>query len=119
MTSPRFQIIYADPQWQFKFLKPFRQLPQGGSYDRHRMLPYPSLTVEEICSLPVASICAADCVLFLWATYPMLPDAFKVIAEWGFEFKTVGFTWVKRTRRDTAFHFGMGYWTRASATRSR
>ena len=114
MSSHYFNIIYADPPWQFKLLRPFGPLRQGQSYDTQRMLPYPSMSTEEISAIPVAPICDPDCVLFLWATYPMLPDALKVISAWGFEFKTVGFTWVKRTRRDRTFHFGMGYWTRSN-----
>lgn len=65
-------------------------------------------------ALPVASIAADDCVLFLWATYPNLPDAFRVIDSWGFTYKTVAFTWIKTNKDGTPF-MGLGYWTRANA----
>ena len=57
-------------------------------------LPYESMTVEEICALPVAECGADDCRLFLWTTNRYLPDAFKVLAAWGFEYKQT-LTWRK------------------------
>jgi hypothetical protein len=44
--------------------------------------------------------CAAkDCVLFLWATDPLLPKALELIEAWGFTYKTVGFYWAKTNKR--------------------
>jgi hypothetical protein len=34
---------------------------------------------------------------------------------WGFEYKTVAFTWAKRTPTDKAWHLGLGYWTRQNS----
>ena len=88
---------------------------------RNAVQHYDCMTVEEIAALPVADWAAKDCVLFLWATDPMLPQALRVISEWGFEYKTVGFYWAKTNKsaepeslsaRD--FFTGLGYWTRAN-----
>jgi N6-adenosine-specific RNA methylase IME4 len=68
-----------------------------------------------ICALPVADIADRDCALFLWATFPNLREAFEVITAWGFEYKTVAFTWVKRNKKSNSWFTGMGYWTRANA----
>jgi N6-adenosine-specific RNA methylase IME4 len=56
---------------------------------------------------------ADDCVLFMWAIDPMLPQAFDLIKAWGFQYKTVGFTWAKInvSGKDP---IGGGYWTRAN-----
>ena len=73
--------------------------------------------VAELTTLPVADLAADDCVLFLWATDPLLPKAFKLIEAWGFEYKTVGFYWVKTNaaaKSDQDFFTGLGYWTRAN-----
>lgn len=78
------------------------------------MPPYVCMGTEAIRALPVRDIAAQDCILFLWATYPMLPDALSVIEAWGFAYKTVAFTWVKANRSGKGFHFGLGYWTRAN-----
>src|SRR5262245_43694763 len=80
----RYNIIYADPPWRFRSWGP----------KSSRRPPYRCLSTADICALPVRKLCADDCILFLWAIYPMLPDAFKVIRAWGFTFKTVAFTWV-------------------------
>lgn len=55
-----------------------------------------------------------DCLLFMWVTYPKLNECFDVIKSWGFEYKTVAFTWVKKYRNGDNF-MGMGRWTRANA----
>ena len=50
------------------------------------------------------SIAADDCVLFHWATVPLLPQALEVMAAWGFTYKSQ-FVWVKDME-------GHGYWNR-------
>jgi N6-adenosine-specific RNA methylase IME4 len=87
---------------------------------------YATLSLAEIRELPVGDIAARDCVLFLWAVDPMLPEAIEVGRGWGFKFKTPAFYWAK-TRRVTStranlhtepehqlFPIGTGYWTRAN-----
>mgnify|MGYP001046508195 CR=1 FL=1 len=65
---------------------------------RNGRSPYAVMNHADICGLDVAGIAARDAVLLMWATYPKLEEAFEVIAAWGFEYKTVGFTWVKTNR---------------------
>ena len=57
------------------------------------------MKTEEICKIPVKDIADNDCILFMWATFPNLPDALRVIQEWGFTYKTLGFSWIKKTKR--------------------
>jgi len=73
------------------------------------------MTTDDICALPVADIAAKDCILFMWATFPNLPDAFKVLTAWGFTYKTVAFVWVKRNKKSPGWFWGLGHWTRANA----
>jgi N6-adenosine-specific RNA methylase IME4 len=56
-----------------------------------------------------------NAVLFLWTPCPQIPEALEVIKSWGFTFKTVAFTWVKRNKKKSSWFWGMGYWTRANA----
>ena len=63
---------------------------------------YPTMTFDQIKALRVPA--ADDCVLFMWATVPMLPQALAVIDTWGFQYKT-HFVWVKD-------RIGTGYWNR-------
>ena len=53
-------------------------------------------------------------ILFMWVTFPKLNECFEVIKEWGFEYKTNAFTWVKKYKNGDNF-MGMGRWTRANA----
>jgi len=76
---------------------------------------YPTMHVDDICALPVADIAAKDSALFLWATFPMLPEALRVITAWGFTFKTVAFVWLKQNKKSPGWFYGMGYWTRSNA----
>jgi len=57
------------------------------------------LKTKDIIDLPVKDITSDNAILFLWATFPNLPEAFKVIESWGFDYKTIGFTWIKLNRR--------------------
>src|SRR6476469_4114767 len=83
----RYGVIYADPPWSF------RNWSAKGT-GRNAVSHYDCIDFEALAALPVSKI-AADDFLVLWATDPMLPRAFELIDAWGFEFKTVGFYWVK------------------------
>lgn len=73
------------------------------------------MSTDEICALQVANISAENSVLFLWATFPNLQEAFRVIEAWGFSYRTVAFVWVKRNKKAVSWFMGLGYWTRANA----
>jgi N6-adenosine-specific RNA methylase IME4 len=78
---------------------------------------YDCLDIATLAKLPVADLAADNCVLFLWATDPLLPRAFDVIKAWGFEYKTVAFYLVKlnnKAEQDADYFTGLGYWTRAN-----
>ncbi len=82
-----------------------------GMVERH----YPTMPLEDIKALPVGDLAGADCALFLWATFPLLPEALEVIRAWGFKYKTVAFTWVKLAPKSERIFWGLGYWTRSNA----
>lgn len=100
----KYSVIYADPPWQYQDKK-----CNGNAADH-----YPTMKIDDICNLPVKDLAADDCVLFLWATYPMLKEALKVIEAWGFKYKSIGFQWVKQNRSGNGYFFGLGRWTRGN-----
>jgi N6-adenosine-specific RNA methylase IME4 len=102
----KYNIILADPPWAYRTWK--KQAER--SVERH----YEVMTEEDIKSLPVAGLAAEKSVLFLWITPPCLPQGIDTMRAWGFEYKTVAFTWVKTTKSTGGLHFGMGYYTRAN-----
>ena len=103
--NKKYSVIYADPPWQYE------QKNVQGAAEKH----YKTMKLNDICALPVAEISAKDSVLFLWATFPNLQEALEVIRAWGFEYKTVAFTWVKRNKKAPTWFMGLGYWTRSNA----
>ena len=64
---------------------------------------------------PVAELAAKDGALFLWATFPRLNEAFRVMEAWGFRYKTLAFLWLKQNRKADSWFYGMGFWTRSNA----
>lgn len=103
----RYGAILADPAWMFET---YSGKGKSRSAERH----YPCMTDDEIARLPVKEIAADDCVLFLWCTGAKLEEALWVIQKWGFDYKTVAFTWVKQNPKGSGFWKGMGYWTRSN-----
>lgn len=82
----KYRVIYADPPWRYG-----NTMPEGTTQpDDH----YPLLPLDDICALPVEQLALDDAVLFLWATSPILEDAFQVIHAWGFQYKA-SFVWDK------------------------
>ena len=57
------------------------------------------MSIDDLCALPVETLAGKDCLLFLWATFPQLPEALRLIKAWGFSFKTVAFVWLKLNRK--------------------
>jgi N6-adenosine-specific RNA methylase IME4 len=98
LPDRRFGVILADPEWRFEPWS--RETGLDRSPDNH----YPTSALEVIAARDVASIAAADCVLGLWATVPMLPQALGVMNRWGFDYRS-HVIWEKD-------RIGTGYWFR-------
>jgi N6-adenosine-specific RNA methylase IME4 len=104
----KYELIYADPPWEFKV---WSQKGRGRSADSH----YETMPLDRLKALPVAAICAKDCVLLLWATAPGLSVALELGVAWGFAYKRVAFVWIKKNRNNDRFFTGLGYYTRSNA----
>lgn len=101
----KYNVIYADPPWKYD------QKGLQGAAEKH----YPTMTIEDMCAMPVGDLADKDCVLFLWTTFPMLPEALRLIEAWGFQYKTVAFVWLKQNRKSPTWFYGLGFWTRGNA----
>lgn len=102
-----FNVILADPPWTFQV---FSAKGEGRSAKQH----YQTMTLDDICAMPVADFAARDCHLFLWLPGSALPHGLRVMEAWGFKYSATGFVWVK-TRADGQPAIGMGHTTRKSA----
>ena len=106
----KYQIIYADPPWSYDD-KLGSNSAKMGACEYH----YKTMSLEDICSLPINSITDDNCILFLWATMPKLQEAFKVINAWGFKHKTTAFTWIKLNPKANTIFKGIGRWVQGNA----
>jgi len=99
----KYQIIYADPPWAFE---------NGWCWERTKSRAdshYPTMSIEDICALPVKNICDEKCHLYLWTTSRdlMLGRAAKVCESWGFRPMNI-LTWGKP-------QISLGYYFRNSS----
>ena len=102
----KFYVLTADPAWQYN--------DKATAGKRGASFKYPTMSVNDIAKLDVNSIAQKNAILFLWATPPMIREAFLVMEAWGFTYKTFAFVWVKKSKKGTN-KIGMGNWTRANA----
>ena len=103
----QYSVIYADPPWSY------RDKAQAG--DRGVVFKYGVMDLASIIALPVPALAADNCALFMWATFPQLPDCLEVVRKWGFTYKTAAFTWVKTNAKSGTHFIGMGSYTRSNA----
>jgi N6-adenosine-specific RNA methylase IME4 len=102
----KYNIIYADPPWEYNFQK------RKDLSEEAKSKLYPTMKDSDIVELPIKNLTEPNAILFLWIMNSKLPLALDVISSWGFEYKTVAFTWVKTTKN--TYHFGGGNWTRSN-----
>lgn len=122
-----YDVILADPPWSFKVWN--KDTGNGRSAESH----YHTMTLEDICNLPVSQMTSKNCALFMWGVWPSIFDTQTVARAWGFEYKTLAFEWWKLNKQwsklsnfgmrlnsdygwiEKLFAFGMGYYTRANS----
>lgn len=118
-----FKAILADPPWRFKVWSGTEVVQARGSKSTYKpaSVHYRTIETRELAALPISSLAADDCVLFIWCCWPTLRDAWDLVGAWGFEYKTCAFDWMKghagqidMFRDDADPLMGMGYWTRAN-----
>lgn len=123
----KYKIIYADPAWSYK---------TWSDKGKDRSPKYDVMSLEDMKNLDIQSIAHKNSLLFMWSTYPNLPQALELMESWGFKYATVAFTWVKTIKHEDkiikkhegrqtkalihwagkggVYHMGMGYYTRAN-----
>ena len=107
LPEQKFDIIYADPPWTYKQQGPTAR----GAGANH----YNTMSLNELKEMPVRDISTDRAICFMWATFPLIREAIELMEAWGFEYKTVAFTWVKTNKGNGDIFMGMGAYTRANA----
>jgi N6-adenosine-specific RNA methylase IME4 len=90
----KYAVLYADPPWRYG--KP-QHGGKGKSNTGGAASHFPVVTVKTMMTWDIASICEADCQMFMWSSSPHLPQAIKLAEAWGFQhWTTVQFVWHKQ-----------------------
>jgi len=102
-SMKKYNVIYADPAWQQKAGRPL-----SGGYKKENgvqvfnpisntsaNLPYSTMSIEEIKSLPIKEIADKDAHLYMWVTNKYLMEAGEIIKAWGFKYSTT-LVWIKK-----------------------
>ena len=103
----KYQIIYADPPWNFG-----NRMYSSNKNDHHREITraYPVLKTLDICKLSIKDITDNNAVCFMWTVDAFIPEAIEVMNAWGFKYKTVAFIWQKKEKSGKQVCY-MGQWT--------
>ena len=110
--SPLYKVIIADPPWGYAN---WSERKNGAA-----QAIYNTMSIADLCAMPVSQIAAPDSVLLMWATNPKLAEAMKLVTAWGFEYVTK-MSWVKISGNPQTNlwgeveykpHYGIGFWVR-------
>lgn len=100
-----YDVILADPPWKFRT---YSAKGHGKSPERH----YSTMTLDEICAMPVREVTDRNAVLFMWCTWPTIFQAQRVIEAWGFHYSGLAWEWLKYNPKTGKYAFAGGYGTR-------
>lgn len=104
-AAMKYGVILIDPPYDHVT---WSDKGQGRSPSQH----YDTMSIDEICALPVEKYAADDCALFLWIRWPQIFDAERFIEAWGFKYSGLAWEWIKRNDITGKFAFGTGHGTR-------
>lgn len=105
LGGSKFQTILADPPWQF-------QNRTGKMAPEHKRLSrYPTMTLDDICDLPVEAVAGDPAHLYLWVPNALLPEGLKVMEHWGFKYKS-NIIWYKIRKDGGPDRRGVGFYFR-------
>ena len=101
----QFSTVLADPPWRF-------QNRTGKVAPEHRRLRrYRTMTLDEICGLPVAAHAHDPSHLYLWVPNALLAEGLTVMKAWGFAYKS-NIVWYKIRKDGGPDGRGVGFYFR-------
>jgi N6-adenosine-specific RNA methylase IME4 len=91
-----YHVAFADPPWAYE--------PDDENAAHRGVLPYSTMSIQQLCDLDVGKIMHPDAIMFLWVTNFILAQGFhaEVLRAWDFVPKTIA-TWPKARA-------GRGHW---------
>lgn len=109
MTNKKYQIILADCPWKYNSRANHKTRFRGGACGHYNLM-----SMEDIKALPIKNITAENCALFLWVTFPYLKEQLEVFEARGFQYKTLGWAWLKTNKKNGFPFFGVGYYSKSN-----
>src|SRR3954452_22870657 len=100
-----WKTVLADPPWRFTN-RTGKVAPEHRRLDR-----YDTMTLQDICDLPVSDVVADSAHLYLWVPNAMLPDGLRVMEAWGFRYVS-NIVWAKRRKDGGPDGRGVGFYFR-------
>ncbi|MEM8873515.1 MAG: MT-A70 family methyltransferase [Planctomycetota bacterium] len=102
---PDISTVLADPPWQF-------QNRTGKVAPEHKRLSrYDTMSLDEICALPVSQLVTPKAHLYLWVPNALINEGLRVMASWGFQYKA-NLVWAKRRKDGGPDGRGVGFYFR-------
>jgi N6-adenosine-specific RNA methylase IME4 len=105
LAGRRFAAVLADPPWRFTN-RTGKVAPE-----HKRLARYPTLTLKEICAIPVAAALAPTAHCYLWVPNALLPEGLAVLSAWGFDYKS-NIVWHKVRKDGGSDGRGVGFYFR-------
>jgi ParB/RepB/Spo0J family partition protein len=91
------RVATCDVPWPYE--------PDDESPAHRGAWPFPTMSIDELCAMPVASLMHADSIMWFWTTNFHMRQAFRILDAWGFQKTPTILTWVKD-------RMGNGHWLR-------
>lgn len=101
----KFSTILADSPWQFAN-RTGKMAPEHKRLNRYR-----TMSLREICEMPVQLAADTPSHLYLWVPNALLPEGLEVMRAWGFTYKT-NLIWHKVRKDGEPDGRGVGFYFR-------
>lgn len=108
----KYDVIEIDPPWWYNSRKTGGERNNKTKFGGGAMKHYPLMRDKELIEFKntIDNLSNDNCIMFMWATMPRLDFAIQLMSSWGFEYKTVAFTWVK-INKNGSYRVNPGYYT--------
>jgi N6-adenosine-specific RNA methylase IME4 len=105
LRGRKFGCVLADPPWRFAN-RTGKMAPE-----HKRLSRYDTMSLPEICALPIEGIALETSHLYLWVPNALLPEGLEVMRSWGFQYKT-NIVWHKLRKDGGSDGRGVGFYFR-------
>jgi N6-adenosine-specific RNA methylase IME4 len=100
-----YQTVLADPPWRFTN-RTGKVAPEHKRLNR-----YGTLSLEEICEIPVSKVAGKNSHLYLWVPNALLIEGIMVLEAWGYKYKS-NLVWHKIRKDGGPDGRGVGFYFR-------